>query len=892
MYSLYLAEKPAAGKAIAQYLSKISGKPISPMRDHVFIGNDIAVGWLRGHLVENVSAEVYDPALKDWQGSAHMLPYIPTPFRLEVKLKTKDLFATAKGLVLKAGEVINCADPDDQGELLSVQFLKYVGWNKPVKRLRANDLTDKGLDRAFANIKDGAEFEGAYQSALAQSHADWLYGINMTRACTLEARKKGSRLLLNVGRVKTPVWAMLVRRELAIRTFVAQKHFSPWLDVGTKPIFRARWQPVKDDDRLDSEGRLVDAGVAAGIEKAVRGSRQAVVAKADTVPGNETAPMPFSLSALQAHASRLYGFSPIKTLEFAQSLYDKKLISYPRTPLEYIPETQHSDAGSILSSLAKAPLPTSFTGAIRGAAPAMKSRAFDTKKVDGASHHAIIPTELVNPGDIAALSDAEKKIYLEIVRRYLLQFWPVAKVMLTEIVLQSAKETFVAKGKRYADEGWKKAFTEVVGDVDADDTQAADAGDDQPLPELRAGMVLPVVESGIDSRVTTAPKRYNEGTLLTAMAKAHLEVKDPKIRERLKEKEGLGTEATRAHIIQDTVDNELFSLGGKGGREIIPSDDAIRFIGVLPETMTQPDLTALWQLYFDGIKQGKNTYADFILQQTAWLTKMVSSVSSYFADVKFDNLPQSAGGRASGRSGAEITLTEEPCNACRSPLKRINGKFGWFWACSSETCKKIFADLAGKPVEKTARPPEATTGISCPKCSKGFLRLVPRTDGSGSFWGCSAYRDNCHAAYNDDAGSPDLEGKTRKSAASGAPNKLAGPGCPTCSTGFLRLVQRADKSGSFWGCSAYLSGCKAIFNDDSGVPAIDGKPKSGGGGQRLDGTRVAASPPRPPSPGTRIAMPESSTSVAPGSRIVLSKFADRLRQHGGGVAYDPLSDIG
>lgn len=922
-YTLYVAEKPSAGEVFALYLSRKTGQPAQKMRDHYVIGKDIVVGWLRGHLVENVNPEAYDPALKDWSASAHMLPFIPNQFQLAVKENVKGLFSTIKQLALKAREIVNCADPDDQGELLSVQFLHFIGIHKPVKRLMAVDLSDKGLDRAFASIKTSKEYEGNFYSALAQSHADWLYGINMTRACTLEVRKKGANILLNVGRVKTPLWAMIVRRELAIRNFVPQDFYKPWVKMQAKPGFRANWIHAADDQRLDSEKRLVDPAAADAIVKAAKAARQATVIKAETKPGQEAPPLPWALNTLQTYCSRRYLWSPARTLEIAQKLYDKKLVSYPRTPLEYLPEDQHSLVPGILTSLAKAPLPTAYAGALRGAKPELKSKAFNDIKVGKASHHAIVPTELSNPAALAGLDQAEQAMYFEIVKRYILQFWPAAKVSLTEIVLECGGERYSVKGKRYIDEGWRKAFA-LDTKSEGEEEGAEPEDEDVQLPEVSVGMVLPLVDCGADKGTTTAPKRYTQGTLLTAMTNVHSEVKDQRIRDRLREKEGLGTEATRSAIIEETVKHPLFTLGGKNKQEIIPTEDAIKFIEILPDSMTAPDMTALWQIFFDGIKEGRNTYDDFIQQQTAWLRKMVANVGKFFETAKFE-------GKGGGSGAMEVHLTELPCNACEAPLKRIKGRYGWFFACSSDACKKMFKDLDGMPVEREA---PVKSEHNCPNCNPnrkeagGFLRRVSKRDKSGYFWGCSDFQKGCKTIFDDDEGKPDVEGKVK--AARSMPDGEAIK-CPSCGNGHLNRIPRKGNGGYFWGCSDWRSGCKAGFNDDNGRPDLEGRTKQQGApghGQARPGhsaqpfgamgsagaARPAGvpfgGPGRAPAPAPAATKPPSDVprfgntrpparnassaapSAKPAGKPEVRSFADRARRHGGDVAYDPLADLG
>lgn len=914
-YTLYLAEKPSVAQTLATYLSKKMGVPATDMRTHFAVGNSVKVSNLKGHLLEHIEPHEYDPILKDWSASAHLLPFIPSPFQLKVKERTKNLFAAVKELALGASEVINCADPDDQGELLSMQFLRFIRCKAPIRRMMAMDLTDGGLDRSFSQIQDASAHAGAYYAALAQSDADWLYGINMTRACSLEAQKKGHHLTLNVGRVKTPTWMLIVGRELAIRNFTPVDHYKPWIQAMAKPSFVAKWVPKEDDARLDGEGRLISLDAATAICQAAQRARHATVISAETKPGQEAQPNLFALDTLQAYCSRTYKWSPTKTLEIAQSLYnEKKIISYPRTPQEHLPESHHALAPGILMSLSKAPLPTGLLSALRGVKTSIKSSAFSDKAIGKDSHYAIAPTELATPAVVNALTPEEKALYFEIVRRYIVQFWPAAKVLLTTIELECGGETYTAKGKRYTDEGWRKAF-ELPGE-DASEEPKSDV-EDVTLPEVAPGMVLPLEQVSMNKETTKAPKRYTEGTLLTAMGDIHKEVKDPKIRQRLKEKEGIGTPATRAGIIKETVENPLFSLQGKN-QEIVPSEDLIKFMTVLPSSMTAPDMTALWQLYFDGIKAGQNTYDDFIRQQTAWLQKLVASVSKFFETVSFDGVAKSGGRRA----GLEIQETEFTCTApnCSAPLKRIKGRHGWFFACSNQECKKLFADLEGMPVEKVA---PVKSEFNCPKCNPsaaaegGFMMRVESKAPKGHyFWGCSAWKNGCKVAVDDDNGKPDFEGNVRRRQSMVDGQVIE---CPKCGKGHLIRTQRKDKKGYFWGCSDWRSGCKAMFNDDSGKPDIEGRTRgqwtsgnqsagAGRSGQESapmgnSATSTEEQPPRwgstrPPARGAAAAKqqpPQQQASTQGGARrpsVAATSFADRMRRHGGSVAYDPLADMG
>ncbi len=749
---LFIAEKPSAGKDLAAFLAKSTGAKAIAQRTHVVVGND-TVAWLRGHVLEAVEPHEYDPKYEKW--NYRDLPILPDPFRLKPVAATKDLLANVKDLLKSHDLVVNFGDPDQEGQLLVDEALEYVKNRKPVHRLWVSALDDTSLSRAMGAIKSNADYRGYYESALSRSHADWLYGINMTRALTVCARRKGAGFLISIGRVQTPTLALVVNREREIRNFKPLDYFIPWLAADTKPAFRARWKGKDGDLRVDPEGRLLDKTLAGGIVAAVRKAGRATVTGYDTVKGAESAPLPFSLSALQAHASRLYGFGASQVLELAQSLYEKKLASYPRVDTDYLPESQFGDAARILASLAKAPLPTAFAHALAGAKTSRKSRAWNDKKVT--AHHAIIPTHLDSPGAIASLTDAEKKIYFEIVRRYVLQFWPSAEFLATTITLDAAGETFTAKGKRYTDEGWRKAMAA----RESDEGDEKDKDDEaQLLPVLKRGDVLRVTDTGMDSLTTKPPKRFTEGTLISAMKNIHQYVKDPKVRERLKEGAGIGTEATRSNIIETLFKRDFIVRKGK---ELAPTENGERVIDVLPASMSSPDMTALWQSFMDSILKNGTGYEDFLAKQRAWITQMVAAAEHFFDNVDFG--PGRAG---DGKSRAEVIETDEKCDACGSNLKHINGKYGWFWACSSEACKKIFSDENGKPVERKPRAAAAApdSGIRCPLCQKASLRLVPRKDGSGHFWGCAGYRDGCRAAYSDQDGKPVFKPLPRSSSTS------------------------------------------------------------------------------------------------------------------------------
>lgn len=822
---LFIAEKASVGKALADYLAKTSGNKVEGQNAFAQVGSDV-ITWMSGHLLEQVEAHAYDPRYEKWNLAD--LPIIPNPFRLMIKAEPRSNARAKVDVIRKllsdCTTVVGYGDPDAEGQLLQDELLIFLNNKKPVVRLWANALDDATLSKALASMKPNQDYIGWYEAALSRSQADWLYGINLTRACTLHARNAGADFTVTIGRVQTPTLALVVNRELEIRNFKPVDYHVPFIDLATTPGFRASWQPLKDaegnitDERVDPEGRILDKTVADAIVRSAAAAGQATVLQADTKAGTEAAPLPFSLSSLQSHCSRLFGFSAKQTLDVAQSLYTKKITSYPRVDCDYLPESQHGEAPRILASLAKAQLPTAFAGALLGAKPALKSRAWNDSKVT--AHHAIVPIHLDNPGDVARLDETELKVYFEIIKRYILQFWPAAKFNATEVLLacgSHGEERYAAKGRRFTDEGWRKAFA-LPKDDEEEDVPAN-------LPQLTKGQALALAQAGLDSLRTKPPKRFTDGTLINAMKNVHQYVKDPEYKKRLKESVGIGTEATRGSIIEGLVKRSFLGMKGK---EFVPSDDAIRFISVLPDSMKTPDMTAMWQQLNDDVMARRSTHAAFIAKMVPWVTNMVAGSARFFTAAQFPN----------AKPRLQASQTQFTCfgdaekKGCGAPLRLIPAKPGAyraFFGCTSADCKKTFNEVAGKPVERA--PAQEGTSYACVVCNKGTLRRRTRRSDGGVFWGCSNYQAGCTNTCNDLDGKPDLEGKTRQAGGQGAGQQAeAGPTheCPTCKAGQLRRRERNDKSGYFWGCSAWREGCKAIFNDFEGNPDLEGKTKQGG----------------------------------------------------------------
>jgi DNA topoisomerase-3 len=737
---LLIAEKPSVAKSVAAWLAKTYGHPARSAGSYIQVG-PYQVSWLYGHVLENFDPHEYDARYKKWTPSD--LPIIPTPVwqlkpREQVDKKTGkktgrpdpgtlDQIKALKGLLKTSTEVIGLGDPDQEGQLLQDEFLLWAGNKAPVKRLWLSATDDASVAKAWKDMKPNSAYEGYYWSALARSHADWLAGINLSRACTLASQANGGNAILSIGRVQTPTLALIVQREWEIRRFKSVDYFTPFIQLATAPVFKASWSPDKDKDaRLDPEGRLLDKKIAQSIADACKKAATATVTAVKATKGKEAAPLPFSLSSLQEHMSRRFGMGVQDVLKHAQSLYEKKIASYPRTDSEYLPESQHPEAIDTFKGL---------RAGIRelGAAPdkadlSIKSRAFNDKNVS--AHHAIVPRP-ATLAQLADLSTVERQVWIEIAKRYLLQFFPVAEFLSTEIELLCAAEPFRVSGKVFTLRGWKDAFA-------AESAEDEDAGG-AALPKVSKGDVLKLKDAGFDSTTTKPPKRFTEGTLVAAMKAVHKFVTDPKLKAILRENIGIGTEATRANVIGELFGRKFIELAKK---EIKPTELGEQLIEALPRQISAPDMTALWQQAMDDIrKTGKKGYETFIAGQSKWLNDIVHEVPGWFAGKSLT--------RKDLKSSVEVKETAHKCLKCSGELKHVKGKFGWFFGCQNTDCKAIFKDVDGKPVEKVAAPTGKVTiggvesGSKCTKCKKGEMQVrvcgpSSKTPGK-NFLSCSNY---------------------------------------------------------------------------------------------------------------------------------------------------------
>lgn len=601
---LFIAEKPSLGRAIADVLPK----PHRKGDGYIECGNGQVVTWCIGHLLEQAQPDVYDSRYARWNLAD--LPIVPEKWRLQPRPSVTKQINVIKRLLSEATEVVHAGDPDREGQLLVDEVLDYLELSpqkrQQVQRCLINDLNPQAVERAISRLRANSEFIPLCVSALARARADWLYGINMTRAYTLLGRNAGYQGVLSVGRVQTPVLGLVVRRDEEIENFVAKDFFEVKAHIVTPAgeRFTALWQPSEAcEPYQDEEGRLLHRPLAEHVVARISGQPANVTAYNDKRE-SEPAPLPFSLSALQIEAAKRYGLSAQNVLDICQKLYEThKLITYPRSDCRYLPEEHYAGRHAVMNAIgAHAPdlLPQPVVNAD------LRNRCWDDKKVD--AHHAIIPTARslkVN------LSEGEANVYTLIARQYLMQFCPDALFRKCQIDLDIANGKFIAKARFLAEAGWRTLLGAKERDEENDGT---------PLPVVAKGDELLCEKGEVVERQTQPPRHFTDATLLSAMTGIARFVQDKELKKILRATDGLGTEATRAGIIE-----LLFKRGflNKKGRYILSTDAGRALIHSLPEMAARPDMTAHWESVLTQISEKQCRYQDFMQPLVGTLHELI-----------------------------------------------------------------------------------------------------------------------------------------------------------------------------------------------------------------------------------------------------------------------------
>ncbi|MFP2768624.1 DNA topoisomerase III [Oceanisphaera sp. KMM 10153] len=618
---LYIAEKPSLGRALAEVLPKPHQKGDGFIR----VGNGDVVSWCIGHLLEQAQPAAYDPAFKQWR--LEHLPIIPREWKLEAKPKTRSQLTVLKKLLKQADDIVHVGDPDREGQLLVDEVISFCGVSvarrDKVQRCLISDLNPAAVKKALAALRPNRDFVPLSVSALARSRADWLYGINMSRLCTIQGQKMGYQGVLSVGRVQTPLLGLVVRRDREIGSFTAKPYFEvlALLQTEAGERFKAKWQPSEAcQPWQDEEGRILSRALAENVIKRIQGQPGRVVG-AERKQRRQAPPLPYNLSSLQIDAARRFGLSAKLVLDVCQTLYERhKLITYPRSDCRYLPEDHYHQAEAVTGALARTS--PELAPAVAEANLSLRSKAWNDKKVE--AHHAIIPTARAMDG--GKLSGAEQNVYQLIARQYLAQFYPPWEYEDKQLDVDIAGGRFVSRARQQIRPGWKALFAQ-PGKKEDEDPELQST-----LPALAVGDSLLCLEGELLDKLTQPPRHFTDATLLAAMTNIARYVTDAELGKILRDTDGLGTEATRAGIIELLFNRQFLRREGK---QIRATEAGIRLIGSLPESATTPDMTARWEAVLDAISRKQAGYQGFMAELEASLPALISQVDpAAFTDLQ------------------------------------------------------------------------------------------------------------------------------------------------------------------------------------------------------------------------------------------------------------------
>ena len=668
MKSLVIAEKPSVARDIARVLGA------NQKNGGILEGKNYVVTWALGHLVTLADPEEYDRKYEKWEMAT--LPMLPKEMKLVVIRQTGRQFSVVKTQLFRKdiGEIIIATDAGREGELVARLILEKAGCHKPIKRLWISSVTDKAIKEGFANLKDGHDYDNLYRAAVARAEADWLVGMNGTRALTCKYNAQ-----LSCGRVQTPTLAMIAKREEEIRKFVPKEYYGisletqdvkwTWRDEKTKSFrtfSRERAEQIK--------GRLENAALEiTSVEKK---------AKKTMAPGL------YDLTTLQREANLKYGFSAKETLNIMQRLYENhKVLTYPRTDSRYIGKDIVPTIKERLKACGIGPY-RKLAGALMNKPVQVNGSFVDDKRVS--DHHAIIPTEQFVQLD--HMTNEERKIYDMVVRRFLAVLYPASQYEQVTMEAKAAGETFAASGKVIKSMGWKEVYEGGADDDLEDEADDEKKLKDQRLPEMKTGTRLKILKTSLNTGKTKPPARFTEATLLAAMENPvkFMETRDKEAVKTLGETGGLGTVATRADIIEKLFHSFMME---KKGNEIHITSKAKQLLELVPEDLKKPELTADWEMKLSQIAKGRIRQGDFLHQIRDYTCEIVDEIKTGEGTFRHDN------------------LTNKVCPQCGKKLLAVNGKNSKMLVCQDRECGYR---------ETISR----TTNARCPKCHKRMEMYV------------------------------------------------------------------------------------------------------------------------------------------------------------------------
>ncbi|MBU3203820.1 DNA topoisomerase III [Clostridium algidicarnis] len=674
--TLVLAEKPSVGRELARVL-KCNKKGNGYLEGEKYI-----VTWALGHLVTLADPEVYDDKYKQWK--LDTLPMLPKELKLVVIKQSGKQFAAVKSQITRkdVNEIIIATDAGREGELVARWIIEKANVKKPMKRLWISSQTDKAIIEGFRNLKPSSNYDNLYKAAQCRAEADWVVGLNVTRALTCKHNAQ-----LTAGRVQSATLAMIVNREEEIRNFKPKDYYV--INAKAKG-FNLQWRDKNNNTSVFEES------IVNKVLSATKGKEGNIVSVTETAK-KQYAPLLYDLTELQRDANRIFGYSAKQTLSIMQRLYENyKVLTYPRTDSRYVSTDIVATLPDRLKAISVGSYRALATEILNGKINANKSFVDNSKVSD---HHAIIPTE--ERGNIALLSSEERRVYDLVVKRFLSVMLPPYEYLQTTVTADINGETFVARGNVIKSKGWKKVYDKVD-----ELTEDEDEKDSQVLPVVKKGDKLNITLVESRKLKTKAPARFNEGTLLSAMEKPQKYVSVDKVSAKtLGETGGIGTVATRADIIEKLYNSFYME---KSGKEIIPTSKGKQLIELVPEDLKSPLLTAQWELELDLISKGKKDPKVFTDNMRKYATELVLDVKGSSEKFKHDN------------------LTGKKCPECGKYMLEVKGKYGIMNVCQDRACGHR------ENVSKI-------TNARCPDCKK---KLELRGQGDGQIYICA--NKNCN----------------------------------------------------------------------------------------------------------------------------------------------------
>lgn len=673
--TLVLAEKPSVGRDLAKVLK------CSQNKGSYIEGSKYIVTWAMGHLVGLMDPEGYDIKYKTW--NMETLPMLPKHMKLTVLKKTGKQYNEVKKQMLRddVNEIVIATDAGREGELVARWIIEKAGVKKSLKRLWISSQTDKAILDGFRNLKPGKEYENLFKAAVCRAEADWLIGLNVTRALTCKYNAQ-----LSAGRVQSATLAMIVQREEEIKNFKPKTYYT----IGAKTkAYDLAWVSK------DNNSRIFEEEFANKVVGLIKGSEGEII-NVTEVNKKRFSPALYDLTELQRDANKIWGYSAKQTLGIMQRLYENyKILTYPRTDSRYITKDIVATIPERLKAISIGEYRSAAEELLRGKISGHKGFVDDSKVSD---HHAIIPTE--ERPNLAILSSEERKIYDLVVKRFLSVMLPPFEYIQTTIEGKVKDEKLIAKGKVITSKGWKKLYDKVDDEPSEDDIK------EQVLPKVNKGDKFKVEDVKLNKGQTKPPARFNEGTLLSAMENPHKYVNVGKdAAKTLDETGGLGTVATRADIIEKLFNSFVIE---KQGKDILPTSKGKQLIELVPKELKSPLLTAKWEKRLDEIAKGKCSDHEFIREMRNYAIALVEDVKGGNTKFVHDN------------------KTGKKCPNCGKYLLEVKGKNGVMNVCQDRECGYR---------ESVAR----VTNARCPECKK---KLELRGHGEGAIYVCPG--SNCN----------------------------------------------------------------------------------------------------------------------------------------------------